>query len=62
MPDFYELNSGISSWLPHHTTESVNSITTTTGSTAADATFPRLSTDELAKVILKKKREKRVNR
>ena len=40
----------------------LNFITTTTGSTAADATFPPLSTNELAKVILKKKREKRVDR
>ena len=44
------------------TPESVNFITTTTGSTAADATFTRLSTNELAEVILKKKRENRVDR
>ena len=37
-------------------------ITTTTGSTDADTTFPPVSTNELAKVILKKKREKRVDR
>ena len=66
VPDFYELNiawrvagSALDLW---HTTESVNWPTTTTGSTAADATFPPLSTNELAKVILKKKREKRVDR
>ena len=43
------------------TDHSIFSETTTTGTTAADATFPPLSTNKFAIVIMKKKKRKERN-